>query len=201
MWKWILIFCIGTTFLQGEINILAFSGSTREASANTKLLTYISLMAREQGANVKIINLKDFHLPFYDADYENTYGMPENGKKLRSLMMQSQVIFIASPQYNKSISAVLKNALDWLSRGEQGGPSRDAFKQKKFVLLCATPSADGGIHGLVHLRSIIEEIGGEVSAQDISIPQAYTAFNEKNRLKDSQKEAIIKKIVLDATRQ
>jgi NAD(P)H-dependent FMN reductase len=202
MWKWILLFGMGiTTALQAEIKILAFSGSTREGSVNTKLLTHVAKMAREQGADFAIINLKDFPLPFYDADYENTHGMPENAKKLRALMKGSQVILIASPQYNKSISAVLKNVLDWLSRGEQGGPSRDAFKHKQFVLLCATPSADGGTHGLIHLRSIIEEIGGKVAMEDISIPHAHTAFNSEGTLNDPQKEATVQKIITSIMKQ
>ena len=106
-------------------------------------------------------------------------------KKL-ARMIQSNVILIASPEYNGSLSGVLKNTIDWASRNEEGEGSREAFKGKKFVLMSASPGPGGGANGLIHLRSILERIGGTVVPQQIIIPDAYNAFDDQGRLKDNK---------------
>jgi chromate reductase len=164
-----------------ETKVLALSGSTRASSFNTKLVNEAAFAATKEGAQVIVISLKDYSLPFYDADLEAGEGMPEKAKQLRQLMIQSDVIMIAGPEYNASLSAILKNMIDWSSRSE-GKPSRDAFKGKKFLIMSATPGAGGGARGLAHLRAIIEAIGGVVIAEQITVPNANTAFDSEGRL-------------------
>src|SRR5262249_13673112 len=136
MWKWFLIFCaVLTAHLNAETNVLAFSGSTRHDSVNKKLINEAANIAREQGANVVLIDLKEYHIPLYDGDLEDAEGMPENARYLRQLMLQSDAILIASPNYNHSIPAVLKNVLDWISRSENAERSREAFEGKKFAIM------------------------------------------------------------------
>lgn len=72
----------------------------------------------------------------------------------------SGIILIASPEYNASVSGLLKNAIDWASRSETGSYSREAFNGKKFVIMSASPGSGGGAKGLTHLRAIIEALGG-----------------------------------------
>ena len=167
-------------------NILVFSGSTRAESVNKKLAKEVAGIAQEMGAKVTVIDLNDFSMPLYDADLEAKEGMPTNAKRLRDLMIANRLIVIVSPEYNASIPAVLKNALDWASRGEKGGSSRDAFKGKKFALMSASPSRMGGSRALIHLRTIIEAVGGQVVEKQVSVPNAY----EKGALDNStlQKE-------------
>ncbi len=169
-----------------EVKILALAGSTRSDSYNKKLLIQAAEIARTQGAKVIVIDLKDFPMPFYDADLEQAQGMPTNAKKLRDLMIQSDTILIASPEYNGSISAVLKNALDWTSRGEKAGYSQEAFKGKQFALLSASPGGGGGARGLAHLRSVITSAGGDVISAEVSVPQAYKAFNAQGQLTSNE---------------
>lgn len=166
-----------------EVKVLALSGSTREDSINKKLIKDAAEIAREMGATVEVVDLRDFSMPFYDADVEQK-GMPDNAKRLRRLMIESQAIIIASPEYNGSLSGVLKNAIDWASRTEDGKPSREAFQGKKFAIMSASPGAGGGNRGLVHLRTIIQNIGGEVITQQVIVPHSYTAFDERGQLKD-----------------
>ena len=174
MKKYLLIAFLSTAIsLLAETKVLVFAGSTREDSYNKKLALEAAQIAREIGAKVTVIDLKDFPMPFYDADLETKQGLPKNAKRFRDLMIASDAIVIASPEYNSSISAILKNALDWASRSEEGGSSRDAFKGKKFAIVSASPGKSGGARGLVHLRSIIEDIGGEVVQQQVTVPRSY----------------------------
>lgn len=187
MFKLAFVLCLMITCsLNAEINVLAFSGSTRKDSTNQKLVTEAAEMAQQRGAKVTVVNLKDYEMPFYDADVEKTSGLPPKAKQLRQLMKQSQVILIASPEYNGAPSAILKNALDWSSRDEQGQPSREAFTGKKFIIMSASPGQGGGARGLVHLRSIIENIGGTVITEQIVVPNSYEAFDAQGHLKDSK---------------
>jgi|SRR5579862_943129 len=168
--------------LNAQIKIVAFAGSTRADSYNKKLVNEAAAIAREMGAQVTVIDLKDYPMPLYDADYEAKQGMPESVKRLRALMIQSDALIIASPEYNASIPALLKNTLDWVSRSEQGGSARgDAFKGKKIAIMSASPGKRGGKRALVHLRTIIEDIGGTVIPEEVSIPLAQDYFSNKEK--------------------
>lgn len=198
MWKsFLLILCLSfSTSLYAQIKVLAFAGSSRTDSVNKKLALEAAKIARELGAEAQFIDLKDYPLPLYDADLEKK-GMPENAKSIRQLLINSQVILIASPEYNASISALLKNTIDWASRSEKGGPSREAFKDKKFILMSAYPGSKESTRGLPHLRTIIEDIGGIVIAQQFVVPNAYQAFDEEGHLKDPRMQAELKKLILE----
>lgn len=196
MWKWMIILCVVfSANLSAEKKVLAFPGSTRDDSANKKLVVEAAKIARQIQANVTVIDLKEYPIPFYDEDLEIREGMPTKAKQFRQLMIQSDVILIASPEYNGSLSAVLKNAIDWASRGESGGSSREAFKGKTFVIMSASPGAGGGARGLVHLRTIIENIGGTVLSQQVVVPDAYNAFDDQGHLKDEKVKREIEQLL------
>lgn len=82
--------------LAAETKILAFAGSTRKDSCNKKLINNAAEIARKLGATVTVIDLKDYPIPFYDADLEKDQGMPENAKKIRNMMLESKGVIIAS---------------------------------------------------------------------------------------------------------
>lgn len=199
MFKFIIaVSLIASTVIHAEIKVLALSGSLREDSVNRKLVLEAANIARQQGADVTVVNLKDYAIPFYDADLETQQKMPEGVKKLRQQMLQSQVIFIASPEYNGSLTGLLKNAIDWASRSETGSPSREAFQGKKFLLLSASPGPGGGARGLVHLKAILENLGGIVLPTQVVLPKAYNAFNAQGHLTNENAKAELKKAVLQA---
>ena len=196
MWKWMIILCVVFSVnLSAEIKILAFSGSTREDSVNKKLIFEAASLTRQMSANITVIDLKDYPIPFYDGDLEAKEGMPTTAKQLRQLMIQSHIILIASPEYNGSLSAVLKNTIDWASRSEEGGSSREAFKGKKFVIMSASPGSSGGARGLVHLRTIIENIGGTVIPQQLVVPDAYNAFDQQRHLKNPKMKLELQQLI------
>lgn len=184
--------------LQAEVNVLAFSGSTRNDSLNQKLVTEAALVAKELGATVTIVNLKDYEMPFYNSDLESKEGQPKKAQELREKMLKSQVIIIASPEYNGSLSGTLKNTIDWLSRDEKGQPSRDAYKDKKFVIMSTSPGPSGGVRGLTHLRSIIENIGGTVVAGQLIVPNGFEAFDDKDHLKSESQAQEMQNLIKSA---
>lgn len=196
MWKWMLVICMAfSATLSAQTKVLAFSGSTREGSVNKKLVNEAAMMARQAGADVTVIDLRDYPMPFFDEDLEAKEGIPPKAKQLRQMMSQSQVIFIASPEYNGSLSAVLKNAIDWASRDSDDGKPTTAFNGKKFLIMSASPGSRGGVRGLAHLRSILENVKGTVVAKQFELPDAFSAFDAKGQLKSPEKKQELQKLV------
>ena len=174
--------------------ILAFAGSTRTDSYNKKLVKIASTGATEEGIDVTVIDLRDFPMPIYDGDLEQKDGLPSNARKLKDLMLTHQGFLIASPEYNSSISAVFKNTIDWISRQSEGEIPLACFKNKVAGIMSASPGILGGLRGLVHVRSILGNIGVIVMPDQIAIARAHEAFNEDGTLKDKKQEDQVKKI-------
>lgn len=168
--------------------ILAFAGSTREASYNKLLVKVAAAGARAAGAEVTYVDLHDLPMPLFDEDLEAKDGMPENARKLKELMVAHDGFLIASPEYNSSITAVLKNAIDWVSRPAPGEPGLVAFTDKVAVIMSASPGGFGGLRGLVHLRSILGNINVFVLPDQKAIPQAFEAFNSDGTMKDPKQQ-------------
>ncbi len=192
--KKILLACLVLSApLMAQEKVLAFAGSTRADSYNKKLVQEAAKIAQQMGADVTLIDLKDYPMPFYDADLEKK-GMPAGAKQFRDLMIQSDSVIISSPEYNHSIPGILKNALDWASRSEEGKSSKEAFKGKKFAIMSASPGKNGGARGLVHLREIIEDCGGVVLAEQVSVSNAEAAFSSSG-ISASLKEQLTQEII------
>ena len=171
--------------------ILVFAGSTRSDSANKKLARLAASKAEAAGGNVTLIDLRDFPMPLYDGDLEAADGIPPQGLRLERLFKEHEGLIVASPEYNSSITAVLKNAIDWVSRSEPGEPSLAAFKGKVALIMSASPGILGGLRGLVHLRSILGNIGVLVLPEQLAISQAYGAFAADGSLTDSRQAELV----------
>jgi NAD(P)H-dependent FMN reductase len=174
--------------------ILAFAGSTRTDSFNKKLVKIAADGAKDAGSDITVIDLRDFAMPLYDGDLEQQDGLPQNARKLKDLMLSHQGILISSPEYNSSISGVLKNTIDWTSRQSQGEESLACFKGKVAAIMSASPGGLGGLRGLVHVRAILENMSVLVIPEQIAISKAHEAFNIDGTLKDKNQEAQVKKI-------
>lgn len=164
--------------------ILAFAGSTRVGSFNKKLIKVAADAAEKAGASVTFLDLRNLHLPLYDGDLEESQGLPEGAQQLKKLMLEHEGLLISSPEYNSSISAVLKNAIDWASRPVKGQPPLAEFKGKVAGLMSTSTGALGGLRGLVHLRAILGNIGVLVLPDQHAVPRAHEAFDEHDQLKD-----------------
>ncbi len=147
--------------------------------------------ARNAGAEVTYIDLRDFPMPLFDEDLEAAEGLPDNVLKFKELMIAHQGLLIASPEYNSSITAVLKNAIDWASRPQPGEAGLAAFNNKVAAIMSASPGGLGGLRGLANLRSILGNINVMVIPDQKAISQAFQAFNPDGTLQDvKQQEAV-----------
>jgi NAD(P)H-dependent FMN reductase len=162
--------------------VLAFSGSTREESFNQRLASYAAGKARLAGADVTLINLRDYPMPLMDQDLERDQGQPEHAGRLKQLMAEHDGFLIASPEYNGSISPLLKNALDWASRRTGDEPSMMAYKGKTVALMSASPGRLGGLRGLVPVRQLLSNLGALALPGQASIGAAFTAFDDAGQL-------------------
>lgn len=174
--------------------ILAFAGSTRRRSWNKQLVAIAAEGARQAGAEVTLIDLKDYPLPLFDEDLEAESGLPASAVALQELFLAHQGLLIASPEYNSSVTAVLKNTIDWVSRGSGERAPLAAFQGKAAALISASPGGLGGMRGLVHLRAILGNINVLVLPQQYSVSQAFAAFDEQGRLTDSHQDGTVRQI-------
>ena len=173
--------------------ILAFGGSLRRDSFNQKLAAIAAEGAREAGAEVTLIALRDFPTPLFDEDLEAKIGKPEEAKRLKDLFLSHQGLIIASSEYNSSYSAALKNAIDWVSRGDSPDePAISALTGKCAVIMATSPGGLGGLRGLVPLRMLLGNLGITLLPDQIAIPSAFQAFGPDGHLVDPKQEAKVK---------
>lgn len=162
--------------------ILAFSGSARGESFNQRLVESAARMAGELGADVTVINLRDFPMPLMNQDLEREQGPPREALRLKSLLVAHDGLLIAAPEYNSSITPLLKNTLDWVSRRVGDEPPMAAYRGKVAALLSASPGRLGGLRGLVHLRAVLNNLGVLVLPGQVSISSAAAAFDAGGEL-------------------
>jgi len=164
--------------------ILAFAGSARKDSFNKQLIRIAARGAEQAGVPCSVIDLRDYTLPVYDADLEEQDGLPEPARKLRELFAAHQGLLISAPEHNSSISALLKNTIDWVTRSPDAKPDISCFRGKWCALLAASPGSLGGLRGLVTVRSLLGNIGVTVLPHQLAVPQAHKAFGPDGELID-----------------
>jgi NAD(P)H-dependent FMN reductase len=171
--------------------ILAFAGSTRKESFNRRALSFAVRGAEAAGANVMKIELADYQLPLFDQDLEASSGLPDAARRLKELFLAHDGLLLACPEYNSSITPLLKNTIDWVSRPAPGEASLAAFRGKVAGLVSASPGALGGLRGLRHVREILGNVGVLVIPQQTAVSQAMSAFAADGSLKDAQQQTAI----------
>jgi NAD(P)H-dependent FMN reductase len=173
--------------------ILVFGGSLRAESFNQKIATLAADAARDAGAEVTLISLRDFRMPLFDEDLEAAEGMPEAAQKLKALFAEHEGLIIASPEYNSTITAALKNAIDWVSRATSADElPLSVLRGKSAALLSASPGGYGGARSLAQLRPFLGNIGITVLPEQVSIPKAHEAFDADGKLSDSAQDTAVK---------
>jgi NAD(P)H-dependent FMN reductase len=168
--------------------ILVLPGSTRAGSHNVRLAALAAKELTLIDADVTRISLADYPLPLYEADLEANAGQPDNALKLKRMLMAHHGVFIASPEYSASVTPVLKNAIDWVSRvRERGDPTYAAFKGRVFAISSASPGTSGGLRSLMALRQILElGCGALTLPEQVAIPQADQAFDDMDNIVDAR---------------
>ena len=167
--------------------ILVLPGSTRTGSHNVRLAALAAKELTLLDVDVTRISLVDYPLPLYDADTDASRGAPDSAVKLKQMIMAHHGVFIASPEYSASVTPMLKNAIDWVSRvRERGDPTYAAFKGRVFAIASASPGRSGGLRSLMALRQILElGCGALVIPEQVAIPQADNAFDDMDNIVDT----------------
>ncbi len=172
--------------------ILAFAGSLRKDSYNKKLVAVAAKGARKAGAEVTLIDLADYPLPVFDQDLEAAQGLPDSAVRLKAELKNHHAFLIGCPEYNSSITAALKNVIDWASRPVPDEAPLECFKGKVAAIMSASPGALGGLRGLVHVRAILSNIHVLVLPDQKAIPNAHKAFDDHGSLTDpKQQQAVL----------
>ena len=168
--------------------ILVLPGSVRSGSHNVRLAALATKELTLLDADVTRISLADYPLPLYDADLDARAGQPENAVKLKQMIAAHHGVFIASPEYSASVTPLLKNAIDWVSRvREKGDPTYAAFKNRPFAIASASPESAGGLRSLMALRQILElGCGALVIPEQVAIPDAERAFDDMDNLVEAR---------------
>ena len=174
--------------------ILAFAGSTRTESFNKKLIKIAVDGARAAGAEVTLVDLRDFPMPLYDGDLEAASGLPEHARRLKKLFLEHDGLMISTPEYNSSVPGVLKNAIDWVSRSEPGESPLAAYAGKVGILMSASPSWMGGVRSLNVVRMMLSNIKVLMLPDSVSVAKANEAFNPDGSLKDAKQAAAAQKL-------
>jgi len=165
-----------------NLRVLVLVGSTRQGSTNRLLARNAAESMRNAGLEAVLADLRDYPMPLYDGDLEAASGLPPAAKTLKDLARESDAFAVASPEYNGSYSAVLKNAIDWISRPEPGDGPLQVFRGKPAAILSASPGPGGGRRVLKHLRELLEGMRMTVVPHQVSIGHSGEAFDAAGRL-------------------
>ena len=178
--------------------VLVFAGSARRESLNKKLARVAADAVRAAGGEATLIDLDDYPIAVYHGDLEAEQGMPENARKLRELVMAHEALLVASPENNASVSSLLKNVLDWLSRSIGAGKGADnglaPWRGKVAGMMTATPGQYGGVRGLPHLRQIFGSLGVIVLPTQVQLGHADEAFDDLGKLRDAKMQHAVDKL-------
>jgi NAD(P)H-dependent FMN reductase len=177
--------------------ILVFAGSIRTGSFNARLAALAVKELALLDADVTHISLADYPMPIYDGDLEAKSGPPENAVKLKRLMVLQQGVFIASPEYSASVTPLLKNTLDWVSRVREGAePSYAAYKNRVFAIGAASNGTLGGYRSLMALRQVLElGCGALVLPEQIAVREAASGFDDNDNLREERAATMLKTVL------
>ena len=156
------------------MKLLGLSGSLRKDATNRKLLGEAQRLFAPS-AYVEA----DLDLPLYDGDLESAKGIPEAVKTLAGQIKDADAIVIATPEYNQSISGVLKNALDWVSRTD-GAPWAD----KPVAIMSAAAGRSGGARAQYALRLCMQAFRPRIlQGPEVMVAASHEAFDPDGQLK------------------
>ena len=177
------------------MKLVAIAGALRTGSLNKQLLRLACKLLEKEGAEIDLVDLRALALPFYDGDLEASSGLPASAQELVSRIASANGLVIASPEYNFSVPAVLKNAIDWVTRAKPV-----PLRGKTAVLLSASPSLVGGNRALWVVRMSLEAVGVHVYPDMFSLATAHQAFDENGEIKDEALARFLRSVLTGYTR-
>jgi chromate reductase len=163
------------------------SGSLRRGSINSKLLEAAIEMAP---SGMVIDRFRLDRIPIYNGDVE-TDGDPPPVRRFKSSIREHDGLLIATPEYNHSIPAVTKNAIDWASRP----PFDPPLLGKPVALMGATPGRSGARRALEHARVALAAAGATPLAEEVTVPRAIARFDAEGRLIDEETREAVRSLL------
>ncbi|WP_184032091.1 NADPH-dependent FMN reductase [Paraburkholderia sp. Cpub6] len=164
--------------------VLSLCGSVRRGSLNRRLLDLAARGVTEAGGEVTFVNLADYPLPFYDAELEADQGVPEAARRLQQCFAEHHGLLVASPEYNGGYTALLKNAIDWVSRPLPDGCSGVTLVSgKAAAIVSASPGPLGGLRSQSALRTVLDKLGMLVVPESFALGLAHEAWGEDGRMR------------------
>lgn len=172
--------------------ILAVAGSYREHSYNKRVLAVAAEGARNAGAEVSIIDLRDFPLPIYDGDMQADGAFDETALRLQDEFATSDGFLFATPEYNGSIPGGFKNAIDWVSRSNDKYTMYEPVRGKTAAIMSSSPGGFGGLRSLAHLRGVLTIMGVHVLPTEIAVSMVNQKFDgDGTHITDEKFEKIL----------
>jgi len=169
------------------------AASLRRESYNKKLAAIIQNILKTQNHVVTELNFADFLAPFYNADEQDSKGIPQVVTQFAQKMLEHDGLILVSPEYNYSTPGVLKNLIDWISRMQ---PS--PLTAYPIMLNSASPAMAGGNRGLLQTLLTLEAgCGAQVFPSMFSLSQADKAFTANNQLQDPALLETLGKILME----
>jgi chromate reductase len=173
--------------MSNKIKIAGFTGSLRKGSYNKSSLRAAMDLLPED-ANLEILDIST--LPFFNEDVERV-GVPAEVREFKTSLMECDAVLIATPEYNYSLPPVLKNALDWASRGD-----KLPLYGKPLAIMSASPGMFGGARVQYHLRQVCVTLNLiPLSKPEVFIMKAAEKFDENGNLIDEHTKDAIRKLL------
>ncbi|HUP57855.1 MAG TPA: NAD(P)H-dependent oxidoreductase [Bdellovibrionota bacterium] len=175
------------------MRILAFAASLRKGSFNRKLCAQAAeILGSQPGIEVDHADFREFEMPVYDGDLEESSGIPKGGQEFIRRIRAADALLISTPEYNGGIPGTLKNAIDWASRDDE-----IPFDGKPLLLIGASPGALGAVRSLWHTRVPLEAIGTFVYPEMFGLQKAAQAFDAAGAFADPKNRARLESLIKD----
>jgi chromate reductase len=169
------------------MKIVGMSGSLRKGSYNSAALRAAQALVPE-GTTIEIAEIGD--LPLYNDDVRAA-GYPAPVERLRRQLTEADAVLFVTPEYNYSVSGVLKNAIDWASR-----PPNQPFEGKPVAIMGASGGLFGTARAQYHLRQMLVFLNAfPVNKPEVMIGQAQNKFDEAGNLTDEPTREFIRKLL------
>ena len=177
-----------------EPRILIIAGSSRRDALSRRVAAACVQPLQAAGAEARLLELSDYPAPLYNGDLEAESGLPETVVRLQQALYASDGLLVVNPEYNGSITPLLKNTLDWCSRPNPADRERSGgavYAGRAAAVVGCSPGGLGGMRVLFHVRDILGYLGMQVIPQQLAVANAGSAIGDDGRLRDESQRKML----------